>query len=99
MPSNCKLFVDDTSLFFQWLTTFKTVISIWAFQWKTIISPDLTEQVLELIFSRKTKELLHPSLSFNNIPLKSRMCQKHLGLILDPNLNFAEHAKIYHWEN
>ena len=39
-------------------------------------------------------KLLHPSLSFNNIPLKNSMPQKHFGLILDVKLNFVEHIKV-----
>ena len=58
-----------------------------------IFSPDLTKQVQEVIFSRKTKKLLHPCLSFNDIPLKNRISQKHIALTLDVKLNFVEHIK------
>ena len=58
-----------------------------------IFNPDLIKQVQELIFSRKTKKLLHPCLSFNKIPLKTSISQKHLGLTLDVKLNFVEHIK------
>ena len=56
-----------------------------------IFDPDLTKQVQEVIFSRKTKKLLHPRLSFNNISLKNSLPQKHLRLTLDIKLNFVEH--------
>ena len=46
-----------------------------------------------MIFSRKTKELLHSCLSFNNIPLKNSISQKHLGVTLDVKRNFVEHIK------
>ena len=46
-----------------------------------------------MIFSRKTKKLLHPCLFFNNIPLKNSISQKHLGLKLDVTLNFVEYMK------
>ena len=47
----------------------------------------------EVIFSRKIKKLLHPTLLFNNIPLNNSLFQKHLGLTLDIKLNFSEHIK------
>ena len=89
-------------LFFQWLTTSNqaqlltndvTVISNWAFQWKMIFNPHLTKQVQEVIFSRKTKKLLHHCLSFNDNPLMNNISKKHLGLTLDVKLNFVEHIK------
>ena len=55
-----------------------------------IFNPNLTKQAQEMIFSRKSKNLLHPSLSFNNIPLKNSMSQKYLGLTLDLKPNFVE---------
>ena len=69
------------------------VKSNWDFQWKKIFNPDLTKQVQELIFSRKTKKLLHLCLSFNDIPLKNSISQNHLVLTLDVKLNFVEHIK------
>ena len=58
-----------------------------------IFNPDLTKQAQEVIFSRKTKKLLHPCLSFNDIPLKNSISQKHIKLTLDIMLNFVEHIK------
>ena len=54
----------------------------WAFQWKMIFNPDLTKQAQKVIFNRKTKKLLCPSLSSNNIPFKTSMFQKHLELLI-----------------
>ena len=68
-------------------------IANWAFQWKMIFNPDLSKQAQEVIFSRKIKKLLHPTLLFNNIPLSNSLFQKHLGLTLDTKLNFSEHIK------
>ena len=102
VSSNCKLFADDTSLFSvvhniqssaATLHNDLSVISNWAFQWKMIFNPDLTKQAQEVIFSRKTKKLLHPCLSFNDIPLKNSISQKHLRLTLDVKLNFFEHIE------
>ena len=102
LSSNCKLFADDTSLFSvvnnihasaTTLSQDLKAITNWAFQWKMIFNPDLSKQVQEVIFSRKIKKLLHPTLLFNNIPLNNSLFQKHLGLTLDIKLNFSEHIK------
>ena len=58
-----------------------------------ILNPDLTNHVQDVIFGRKTKKLLHPCLSFNDISLKNSISQKHLGLTLDVKRNFVEHIK------
>ena len=102
LSSNCKLFADDTSLF-SVVNNIRTsattlskdlkVIANWAFQWKMIFNPDLSKQAQEVIFSRKIKKLLHPTLLFNKIPLNNSLFQKHLGLTLDIKLNFSEHIK------
>ena len=58
-----------------------------------IFNPDLSKQVQEVIFSRKIKKLLHPTLLFNNMSLSNSLFQKHLGLTLDIKLNFSEYIK------
>ena len=58
-----------------------------------IFNLDLSKQAQEVIFSRKIKKLLHPTLLFKNIPLNNNLFQKHLGLTLDVKLNFSEHIK------
>ena len=68
-------------------------ITNWTLQRKMIIDPDLRKPVQELIFSRKIKELLHPTLLFNNILLSNSLFQKQLGLTLNVKLNFSEHIK------
>ena len=102
LSSNCKLFADDTSLFSvvnnihtsaTTLSQDLKAITKWAFQWKMIFNSDLSKQAQEVIFSRKIKKLLHPTLLFNNIPLNNSLFQKHLGLTLDIKLNFSEHIK------
>ena len=57
-----------------------------------ISNPDLRKKTQEVIFSRKIKKFLHPTLFFNNIPLNNSLFQKHLGLTLDIKLN-SEHIK------
>ena len=51
-----------------------------------IFNPDLSKQAQEVIFSRKIKKLLHPTLLFKNISLSNILFQKHLGLTLDIKL-------------
>lgn len=47
----------------------------------------------QVIFSRKTKKLLNPTLLVNNVLLKDFMFQTHLGLALNIKLNLSEHIK------
>ena len=54
-------------------------------------NPDLSKQVQEVIFSRKTVKVSHPSITFNTVPVARTACQKHLGLHLDEKLNFHDH--------
>ena len=57
-----------------------------------IFNPDLSKQAQEVIFSRKTNKISHPTTTFNTVARTS--CQKHLGLYLDEKLNFSQHIKI-----
>ena len=66
----------------------------WTFQRKIKFHPDLAKQAQEVIFSRKTKKLLHPSLVFNNAEVTQSIYQKHLGTILDSKLTFESHLKM-----
>ena len=42
-----------------------------------IFNLDLSKQAQEVIFSRKIKKLLHPTLLFNDIPLSNSLFQKY----------------------
>ena len=57
---------------------------------------DLSKQAQEVIFSRKTVKVSHPSITFNTGPVACTACQEHLGLYLDEKINFDDHinAKI-----
>ena len=59
-------------------------------------NPDLSKQGQEVIFSRKTVKVSHPSVTFNTVPVAHTTCQKHLGLYLGEKLSFYDHinAKI-----
>ena len=76
------LSVDDTPLFsvVNNIHTSATsqdldAVTNWAFQWKMIFNPDLSKQAQEVIFSRKVNKLLHPTILFNNIPLRNSLFQ------------------------
>ena len=62
-------------------------ISEFANKWKIIFNPDLSKQAQEVIFSRKTNKISHPTNTFNTVPVACTPCQKHLGLYLDEKLN------------
>ena len=68
-----------------------TLISKWAYQWKMSFNPDPDKPAEEILFSRKTNQVDHPPLSFNNNPVKRVEHHKHIGLVLDSKLNFANH--------
>ena len=102
LTSNPKLFADDTSLFSVVQNINSTAndlnsdlikISDWAFQWKMRFNPDPKKQAQEVIFSRKINKIDHPPLYFNENLVKSSSTQKHLGMILDTNLDFSQHLK------
>ena len=89
-----KLFADDTSLFStvydpnmsaDQLDKDLKKISDWAYEWKMIINPDLSKQAQQVIFSRKTNKINHPTTTFNTIPVACTPYQKDLGLYLDEN--------------
>ena len=100
LSSNAKLFADDTSLFSvihdssttrNELNDDLVKINNWAYQWKMSFDPDPNKQGQEVSFSRKTKKINHPCLTFNKSTVKQSTSQKHLGLILDAILSFEEH--------
>ena len=99
ITSLCKILADDTSLFSKVLDVDKSVIELnadlekinqWAYQWKMQFNPDPNKQANEVIFSRKSisHNLSHPPIKFNERTITKCNHQKHLGIILDSNLNF-----------
>ena len=70
------------------------MINKWAFQWKMNFNPDPTKQAQEVVFSRKSKQTLHPPLTFNNANVAQSSSQKHLGILLDSHLTFDDHLKM-----
>ena len=55
--------------------------------------PDPTKQAQEVIFSCKLQKSIYPSLHFSNIAVTQSTTQKHLGMLLDVNLDFLGHLK------
>ena len=97
-----KFFADDTSLYSVVkdpiisaleLQHDLDIISEWANQWKMSFNPDPTKPAEEILFSQKNSKVAHPPLYFNGIEVKRVNEHKHLGLILDPKLNFAAHLR------
>ena len=102
IKSECKLFADDTSLFFvvhdistsaSDINKDLTLISNWDFQWKMSFNPDLSKQVQGIIFSRRKMKSSHPSVYFNHIPVSSISVHKHLGMLLDDKLIYKHHLR------
>ena len=102
LSSTAKLFADDTSVFSvvhdidsctKQLNDDLKKISDWADQWEMSFNPNLSKQAREVIFSRKSSRVDHPSVTFNNSSVARTSCQKHLGLYLDEKLNFSHHIK------
>ena len=100
IKSSIKFFADDTSLFSivkapvtsaDDLNQDLQLISRWALQWKMSFNPDSTKPAEEIIFSHKQTRQIHPPLFFNNIEVRQVNDHKHLGLILDSKLTFANH--------
>ena len=102
VPSNMKLYANDSSLFAhvsgvdsthnQIEKDLETIVA-WAIQWKMLFNPDITKQAVEVIFSVKNKNLIHPDLIFNRIPVSRGNFTKHLGVYLDERVSFAKHVR------
>ena len=100
--SNVKLFADDTSVF---NVVFDTDISAevlnqdlgavqdWVYQWKMSFNPDPAKQAEQVIFSTKVFKVEHTAIYFRGSEVETVPHHKHIGLILDETLNFAEHIK------
>ena len=100
LPSNVKLFADNTSLFSvthdvnlpaKKLNDDLRQISNLAFQWKMSFNPDLNKQTQEVTFIRKIKSNIHPLLVFNNNFVSQVNSHKHLGIIIDFKLTSEEY--------
>ena len=102
IQSTCKIFADDTSPFSHVsdksisqceLNKDLQAISNWAFQWKMQFNPDPNKQAQEVYFSKKPNNVSSHPVSFNNTKVVTCCSQKHLGLVLDQQLNFIYHIQ------
>ena len=100
LKSNVKLFADDTSLFTVVKEKNETAnilnnalqsICTWAYNWKMLFNPDSSKPAQEVLFTRKKKIHVHPTINFNNVQVERMSYQKHLGILLDEKLNFKQH--------
>ena len=101
LKSNCKIFADDTSLFYKVfdkhvsranLNKDLELINNWDFQWKMQFNTDRNEQAQELYFSKKAGNQKSLDLTFNKSNIASSPSVKHLGMLLGSRLNFNEHV-------
>ena len=53
-----------------------------------VFNPDPSKTAQEVLFSRKKKIQVHPTISLSNVQVERVSCQKHLGILLDEKLNF-----------
>ena len=49
------------------------------------------KQAIQVVFTRKSKQIDHPKIYFNDIEVKTVNDHKHLGLIHDSKLSFISH--------
>ena len=53
-------------------------------------NPDPTKQAVQVVFTRKSKQIDHPKIYFNDIEVKTVNDHKHLGFILHSKLSFID---------
>ena len=56
-----------------------------------LFNPDSSKPAQEVLFSRKNKIQVHPTISLNNVRVERVSYQKHLVILLDEKLNFKQH--------
>ena len=89
LKCDVKLFGDDTSIFTvvheprtaaENLNHDINLINQWTFKWRMPFHPDPSKQAVEVTFSKKRCPGTHPSIVFNNAPVRSVHEHKHLGV-------------------
>ena len=102
ITSMCKFFAHTTSLFSKVLDLNRSLTELntdlektspWAFQWKMQFNPDSNKQINKVIWSHRLVSNIssQPNVKINNSNNTGNSHQKHLGVILDLNLNFSTH--------
>ena len=56
-----------------------------------LFNPDSSSPVQEVLFSRKKKTQVHPTINLNDVQVERVSYQKHLGILLDEKRNFKQH--------
>ena len=56
-----------------------------------LFNPEPIKPAQEVLFSRKKKLQIHPTISLINIQVVRRSYQKHLGILLDEKSSFRQH--------
>ena len=88
----CFLFVLKRSYICYYIICMTTpLITKWAYNWKMLFNSDPSKLAQEVLFSRKKKTQIHPTISFNNIQVETASHHTHLGVLLDGELNFKQH--------
>ena len=59
-----------------------------------LFNPDSSKPAQEVLFSRKKKIQVHPTISLNNFHVERVSYQKHLSVSLDEKLNFKQHTDL-----
>ena len=55
-----------------------------------LFNPDPSKPSQEVLFSRKNKIQIHPTISLNNAQVEGVPYQKHIDILLDDKLNFKQ---------
>ena len=58
-----------------------------------LFNPNPGKLAQEVLFSRKMKIQIHPTINLNNIQVERTSHHKHLDILLDEKLNFKQHIK------
>ena len=72
--------VYDENIAAEQLNRYLKIIAEWVYQWKMQFNPDLTKQAIQVIFSQKRDEPIHPPIYFNESEVAIKQEQKHLGI-------------------
>jgi hypothetical protein len=98
--SSIRLFADDTSLYIIVENPIDAAKHLnddlqknheWSKAWLVTFNPSKTES---MIFSRKIKQVNHPPIQMNGIPIKRVQSHTHLGVTLSENVKWDTHLSI-----
>ena len=67
--------------------------SNWASKSKVQFNPDPNKQAQEVYFSKKANNVSSHPVSINSTKVVTSSSQKHLGLVLNQQLNFNDHIE------